>query len=165
MSQTSELKASGWLIQYNFLKERQISNGHLADLSSFHGILLLSVWNSLLNTLCFYCKAHFPLSALHCPLSLSAKPQTYLHSLNTRNHDPNCRKARVSSVAVGWQEGHSVISRLNSIWGIGDWLVGLSGGQPCDQDGGRDTPAGWATMPCWLTDQGSAGSAQSWPRS
>lgn len=112
------------------------------------------------NLLCALAIKHiFPYwhSIIYYPWS--SKLQTYLHGLSTRNHDPNLRQARVSCVADGWQ-GHSVISRQNSIWGIGDWLVGLSGGQPCDRVG-----EGTLLQGGWLTDKGSAGSEQSWPRS
>lgn len=133
---------------------------------SFGGFIQLSCWSSqcgwssLLHTLCPRCKALVPLSAKLCLLSL--KLQAANLPLRSWPWKPRSKsqEARVTcSVAVGWQEGRSVISRRNSIWGIGDWLVGLSGGQPCDQGGGRDTPAEWG-IDAWLADRGSAGSEQ-----
>lgn len=131
-----------------FFKERQIARGHLEDFPAFmvNENLLCALTIKHIFSLTGIASSTIP-EVPSCKLTFTVlAPETTIQI-----------SGNLSCVADGWQ-GHSVISRQNSIWGIGDWLVGLSGGQPRDRVG-----EGTLLQGGWLTDKGSAGSEQSWP--
>lgn len=78
----------------------------------------------------------FPLICLACILSKASTLQTYLQALSPGNHNPNFREA--SYLFCCCWVARRTLCDFQAEQYLGHWrldLVGLSGGQTCDQVG------------------------------